>query len=118
MKRIAVVALNGCYASSVGRLLDMVQMANTLVDDERRIVCEVISLTGAPARLTDCITIPPASSLDAAKALGGRVDMRRLANLGPERGRVSMMASRADAAMPEALQWIRTEGAWRCCPVR
>jgi hypothetical protein len=27
-------------------------------------------------------------------------------------------AVREGKAMPEALQWIRTEGAWRCCPVR
>jgi transcriptional regulator GlxA family with amidase domain len=69
MKRIAIVALNGCYASSVSQLLDMVQMADTLAGDEReRIVCEVVSLTGASAHLTDCIAIPPVSSLDAAKA--------------------------------------------------
>ena len=47
----------------------------------------------------------------------GMVYMRRLANLGPDRRRV-LMATRADAAMPEALQWIWTEGAWRCCPFR
>lgn len=27
-------------------------------------------------------------------------------------------AVREGKVMPEALQWIRTEGAWRCCPVR
>lgn len=30
----------------------------------------------------------------------------------------SNAAVRTGKAMPEALQWIRTEGAWRCCPVR
>ena len=35
----------------------------------------------------------------------------------PEPRRVMVMASRAGMAMPEALQLMRTEGLWRCCPI-
>lgn len=55
----------------------------------------------------------PATVADTVEASDERhpaVEMRMVA--------FSDVAVREGKAMPEALQWIRTEGAWRCCPVR
>ena len=55
----------------------------------------------------------PATAADTVKASDEHhpaMEMRMVA--------FSDAAVRAGKAVPEALQWIRTEGAWRCCPVR
>ena len=51
-----------------------------------------------------------ADAVEASDEHHPAVEMRMVA--------FSDAAVREGKAMPEALQWIRTEGAWRCCPVR
>ena len=51
-----------------------------------------------------------ADTVEASDEHHPAVEMRMVA--------FSDAAVREGKAMPEALQWIRTEGAWRCCPVR
>ena len=51
-----------------------------------------------------------ADAVEASDEHRPAVEMRMVA--------FSDAAVREGKAMPEALQWIGTEGAWRCCPVR
>lgn len=69
MKRLAVVSLSGCYTSSASQLLDLAQMANALTDDESaRIVCDVLTLDGAQAHMTEGLALAPTASIDVARS--------------------------------------------------
>jgi transcriptional regulator GlxA family with amidase domain len=65
MKRIAVVSLHGCYTSSTSLLVDLVQVVNALTDGTRvQLACDVVTLTGMPARLTDGLALAASASID------------------------------------------------------
>jgi len=75
--------------------------------------CDVVCVTLAIRTARDEAGEAPATVADTVEASDEHrpaVEMRMVA--------FSDAAVREGKAMPEALQWIRTEGAWRCCPVR
>lgn len=78
MKRVAIVTVNGGYSSSACQLLDVMQIANSQAaglkeqveqhrDPSVLIACDVVSLTGAPATLTEGILLIPAASVVTEK---------------------------------------------------
>jgi transcriptional regulator GlxA family with amidase domain len=70
--------VNGGYSSSAIQLLDLLQIAAVHIDEVRQgagqgdelpatIACDVVSLTGTPAILTEGVTLVPSASVDTVK---------------------------------------------------
>ena len=73
------------------------------------VVCVTLAIRTARGEAGEAPTAV-ADAVEASDEHRPAVEMRMVA--------FSDAAVREGKAMPEALQWIGTEGAWRCCPVR